>query len=966
LVPSLHSEKLNANISFANIPFHVNRELTEWKRPTLKDTPEAIGSLRAAGISAFGAGGANVHIILEEYEPQALIDSPHDETSEIFVLSAKNEDRLKEYSKRIINYLGKVDNTTSLSDIAYTSQLGREVMEERLAVIVSTKEELTHKLTQYLQGENDIENFFKSNRSTRDNDLGHLVEGNAGIQFIRSLIQQRELVRLAHLWAMGIEIDWQFLHTTSNEVNPSEYGKCKMPRRISLPTYPFEKRRCWIPVINKSAATANSLHPLLDHVFPALTNKKEAIFKKIISGSDPLVYDHQMQTQPLFPAVGYVEMAFASMNQLPGKPHCKLSEAVFISPLIVNDKKELNIRIEQINDQYHFNVESTQAGKAVLHAKAVLSPTLNEKTNLVVSLNDLQQKCPRQLDSSFLREEFQKRGIQYGPYYNTIQKILVGENEALGYLSLLGEANDSFILHPALLDGAFQTIIALILQRSSGEQLIVPFSISEVEVFHPLQGQVIAHVQASGEYQFNLSILDSNGVVYAKLKNIVYRPVKNTSNGFLYKPKWILDSVEKAEKIVEDTSRTILLISPKEATGIKGSLMAYYSRNAIIEIELGDQNKSISSQHYEINVSDPDAIAHCIQRIPDIHTVYFISSPSPVANPLDITTFDHNQEFGVYSLFRLVKALGASRHADRALTLKVITHDSHEVLAGEKIRPDHAGLLGLTKSISKEYHLWQVSCFDVCSADWFNLAQENERVFLEPLISEPPQRGGEIAIRSGKRYVRQLYPIDLAETGKENTAFREKGVYLIIGGTGGIGLELSYYLAENVNAKLVLTGRSELTEERKSKIFQIEKKGGEAFYVQADATSIDDMQEVISQTKSRFGRIDGVIHCAMELKSQTIEKLSEQAFRSVLAPKVKGTAVLFNLLNDEPLDFILFFSSVQSWLGNMGESGYASACTFEDAAALYANQLTTYPVQTINWGYWGSAGAGATEQIRKI
>ena len=63
LVPSLHSKTLNPNIDFGSTPFVVQQELAEWKRPVVdgKEYP------RIAGVSSFGAGGSNAHVVVEEY-----------------------------------------------------------------------------------------------------------------------------------------------------------------------------------------------------------------------------------------------------------------------------------------------------------------------------------------------------------------------------------------------------------------------------------------------------------------------------------------------------------------------------------------------------------------------------------------------------------------------------------------------------------------------------------------------------------------------------------------------------------------------------------------------------------------------------------------------------------------------------------------------------------------------------------
>lgn len=115
-------------------------------------------------MSSFGAGGSNAHIILEEYvdvtgensDPSTL-DARH---PILIVLSAKNRERLKEVAHNFYAFLKKSvsenDSRFSALDLrsmAYTLQVGREAMEERMALVVNDREELLKQLLSYLQDE---------------------------------------------------------------------------------------------------------------------------------------------------------------------------------------------------------------------------------------------------------------------------------------------------------------------------------------------------------------------------------------------------------------------------------------------------------------------------------------------------------------------------------------------------------------------------------------------------------------------------------------------------------------------------------------------------------------------------------------------------------------------------------------------------------------------------------------------
>ena len=94
--------------------------------------------------------------------------------------------------------------------------------------------------------------------------------------------------------------------------------------------------------------------------------------------------------------------------------------------------------------------------------------------------------------------------------------------------------------------------------------------------------------------------------------------------------------------------------------------------------------------------------------------------------------------------------------------------------------------------------------------------------------------------------------------------------------------------------------------------------------------------------------------------------MDEATFARVLRPKVAGAQALARATAGLALDFVLFFSSAQSFVGNIGQANYAAASTFIDgfAGALRADRR--YPVVVVNWGFWGEVGAVASERYRQL
>lgn len=234
IVPSLHSKILNTNIDFARTPFKVNQELKEWKRPIV----DGIEFPRRAGISGFGAGGANAHVIIEEYQenkekPEVITNS---ENPAIIVLSARTKDQLRESAMELLDFI--LENEISDDDIpnmAYTLQVGREVMNERLGLIVNSVNDLKEKLKKFTEGCENVEHLYSSNNIEGIKEHKNIFAEDEELQeAIEKWIQRKKYDKFLIFWVKGFTFDWNKLY------------KNKKMHRVSLPTYPFSKERFWI------------------------------------------------------------------------------------------------------------------------------------------------------------------------------------------------------------------------------------------------------------------------------------------------------------------------------------------------------------------------------------------------------------------------------------------------------------------------------------------------------------------------------------------------------------------------------------------------------------------------------------------------------------------------------------------------------------------------------------------------
>ncbi len=137
-----HLESQNTYIELEQTPFYLRKDTSDWK------TEE--NQKRIAGVSSFGFGGANAHVVLEEYVAKHSKTHTNKDAA-IIVLSAHTREQLEERVVQLSTYL-KTNKSVTLHDIAYTLQVGRSHMKKRLAFKVNTLAQLKTDLSNYQKG----------------------------------------------------------------------------------------------------------------------------------------------------------------------------------------------------------------------------------------------------------------------------------------------------------------------------------------------------------------------------------------------------------------------------------------------------------------------------------------------------------------------------------------------------------------------------------------------------------------------------------------------------------------------------------------------------------------------------------------------------------------------------------------------------------------------------------------------
>ena len=302
ITPSLHSATLNPEIDFESTPFYVPQRVEPWPRQAEAGSEQP----RRSAISSFGAGGANAHVVLEEYIVPPSHPGQDSGGQELMVLSARSPARLREYARRVARHL-RENGEYRLADVARTLQAGRPALEARLAFVVASVPEAAAGLARFAAGDQDAV-YTGTAASTADP-----ARSTQAAQRYRA----GDLDGAARLWADGASLDWAGLHGGPQ-------------RRVPLPGYPFERQAFWlgaehVPPTAPSADGAGEGRPAATMADPDDVGTTEAVST---SRQPPLLAAASRAFEAAVqPVADALEIAFPAMGRYAASAlHLRLRE----------------------------------------------------------------------------------------------------------------------------------------------------------------------------------------------------------------------------------------------------------------------------------------------------------------------------------------------------------------------------------------------------------------------------------------------------------------------------------------------------------------------------------------------------------------------------------------------------------------------------------------------------------------
>ncbi|WP_205297256.1 SDR family NAD(P)-dependent oxidoreductase [Candidatus Pantoea multigeneris] len=977
-VPSLHAQTLNSRINFETSTFRVVQSPEAWHAKP--------GSPRRAGLSAFGAGGSNASVLIEE-APTLSVTAPVIGGSCLWVLSADSETRLSAYVERMITFLTQAvaspETSPVLADLAFSSLIGREAMAERLAVVASSPADLLGKLEQY-RDEGSARQVFRGRIAGSNDRLDAILDPEQLETLVTGLVQERQLVRLGRLWTTTLDVNWEHFARPLCEPAASAGG----PRRVSFPALPLNTRRHWLALPGEpgTQGRTHALHPLIDENISTLAQQK---FSKKLTGQESWLRDHVIgreKARVILPGSAYVEMIRAAGQLAIENSWCvaAIRNLMWMNAVEIEDEP-VALAIDlvyQDHESVKIGVRNLNTDVIAAEAELVYRAREVDVADEWIDLDALRSRGLRENDRAAFYADFAKMGFAYGPGYQVTQERYRFADAALSYLCLPDSVSspDAFCLHPSLLDGALRTCLAVGLTPTDPGTPIVPFYLGEIEFRHPLGKACYVYatpVQAteadSHVQKHDIALLDTDGRVLARLKAFAARALEKGATASLPAPQQDVryygydwqPALLAAAAQVSTTSQILVLSNDAQ---LSEALRALYGDAAtVIGVQPGDHYQQQDPHHFSLDAQSPADIERlCVQlkaqQLWPTHIVHALGADVH----FDTLT-------GAESAAQLHAGLQTLRHLFIALEKGQpgqVMRCMHVYRAQRaQVEPQQDAISGYARSLLTINHRFELFTLRSDAGNTTALAGEIYQECVQRPASLP---GLELAYWNGQRYQRQLVEIaPPAATGTgqaEKLPFIHGGHYLITGGAGKLGLLMAHYLASRYQAHIVLNGRSaDISNEVQQQLIALRELGADVRYIAADIALPGQAESLLAQAKAAFGPLQGVLHCAGVASDTPITALSDREFTALIGPKIDGLVALDRATAQEPLSVFINFSSVSAVLGDLGSGAYAAGNRFMDSHAVWRQQQVSAGLRSgqslsVNWPLWASGQMALAEE----
>jgi phthiocerol/phenolphthiocerol synthesis type-I polyketide synthase E len=971
LPPSINFATPNEHIDFPESPFYVVSRPTEWargKRP------------RRAGVNSFGIGGTNVHLIVEE--APTVHRSPSRKTWHTIPLSARTPSALRALSENLANCLGGRDDV-EVADVAYTLGVGRVAHKHRRAVVCSGREDALRALRADHGRPHDVGNgavfFMFPGQGAQRLNMGRGL-------YAEEPVYRATLDRCADFLKPVLGFDLRDLLFANADSNSAELRLASTQfAQPAIFSVSYALARLWMSRdVQPQGMLGHSVGEFVAACVAGVMTLEQAL--TVIAARGKI-----MQALPR----GNMLVVPAALDAFERHLEKDISIAAINAPsaFVVSGPEDAISRLNrallkkgiscsELHTSHAFHSEM-MAGAVEpfvevmkrIDLKPPTIPFVSNVTGTWITPEDATDPhyWGRHLRQTVRFSEGIKALFDKGPSC----LLEVGPGRTLTTLARQNMAANSGISLLASLpkpDGTNSEV------RSLNETLAELWTAgATIDWQKCYQGEQRTKISLPA-YPFErqrywldspATLVKTNAADEQSREKI--ESFSDLDDAFLV-PTWRYSECRSAETVDLDVSgRNYLVFSAVDQLSDR-LIETLSARGAnVVVVEPANRFEKAGDRRYALQPGDPRHFELLLSDLKNASeeptTIVYLWSLLPAAMAMDVSETTLNRTF--YGLMYLAQAL-EKELAGAPIKLAAIVADTLDVLGEEPIAPIAATARGPCLVIPREYA--NISChyIDISRNEIERRAGYISGRLIDDLASNIASVV--IAYRTNRLWIATNEPIKLraADTGK--SPIRENGVYLITGGLGDIGLAVAQALADCAKVNLVLCGRSGIPERvywdslliddasdarLKSillSIRKIEAKGSSVSIGTADVSDLEAMRSIVEKARRDHGALHGVIHAAGVVSVEIIATQNRDKILPVFSPKIAGTVVLDRILQDDELDFLVFFSSLSTIVSGVGVMDYISANAYIDAFTMSGASRYAKKTIAINWDIWSEIG----------
>lgn len=985
--PSLHYKSPNPEMHIADSPFHVPTSLVDWRS---RDLP------RRAAVSAFGFGGTNAHLILEE-APRVDETGPS-RPCQLLTLSARNEEALEAMTDGLRAALQQ-DPELALPDVAFTLQVGRRIFSHRRIVVCRGRDAALSVL-----GTRDSKALSTFRQTRQAPDVAFMFPGQ-GAQYAgmaRDLFEtervfREQVTRCCELLAPLLGLDLvSLLYPPPGEAERA--GESLKQTHLAQPAIfviSFALARLWMSwgvrpqalighSVGEYAAACVSGVMSLETAL-GLVAARGRLMGSLPAGSMVAVALTPEKVEPLLDD-GLVIAAFNT----PGL--CVLSGTSEAIERFEKRAASHGTKCRKLHTSHGFHSPMMDPILSPFEAEVARARLVPPEIPIVSTVTGKPIRAEEATDPRYWARNLRQPvrfadGVARLLERNNLVLLEVGPGNTLGSFALQ---------NPARAEG--HTVLASVRPprdpQSDWEFLTTTLGKLWLAGVEPDWSRYYGdekrrRVPLPGyPFQRKRCWVDPDGAPEGTAANEAVHappsPAKRSTASWLSTAVWRSEPLADTASLAIGSTHCLVLFDG----GTLGEELVDRLRLADAKVNTavpGVRYASLGSRSYEVDPRTPtdyEALIRALAQRNELPDVVVVLGTPPGA--ADEGPANRRGRVGHEALFEAPMFLARAmlpRKDGRTLRLLAVTHGVHAWDGTVPAFPQGAIAFGPCRVIPQEYSRVECRHVDLDAATSTQDVPAMAGLLLAELSATVRDRV--VVYRGGTRFIQAYERVPFPLPEGRPAALREGGVYLVLGGLGGIGLVVARYLARACRARLVLVSRAglpdrirwrELLEQSASpsgvrrqisEIEAMEARGAEVLVCRADVTDPSAMSGVKRAAEARFGRLNGIVHAAGAPGSGLVRTATREGTDAVLSPRVTGALLLRDLFAGAELDFVVFCSSIASVLGGLGQADYCAASCFLDSFAHGRPFGDGTAVTSIDWPAWREVGIAAASPIAR-